>query len=244
MNKYILPAAAAGFLIGAGFGYANRDKIKQHVGYAGYLLPHKWYTGKAMLEMNLPLVQAITHDSTKFRPSEWSAYSAWFNGPEGLQGAKDPKLYMQWRDVVQQHYHRNPHHWRALHKHPKDVPTKYKLEAIADWYGVNRAKGLTNKSFKDWFEERKNRFPIDKGTIMDAEQRLKIAAKKENKYTSLEYTIASGDPLVKALTRNMAVDKQKAVWKRYAQIVLRNRNYGRSAKVPGEYIKNKESTHV
>jgi hypothetical protein len=65
--------------------------------------------------------------------------------------------------------------------------------------------------------------------------------KKENKYTSLEYTIASGDPFVKSLTRNMSADKQKAVWRRYAQIVLRNRNYGRTARVASEYIKTKES---
>jgi hypothetical protein len=42
---------------------------------------------------------------------------------------------------------------------------------------------------------------------------------KENKYTSLEYTIASGDPFVRALTKNIPTDKQKAVWRRYAQIV-------------------------
>jgi hypothetical protein len=66
----------------------------------------------------------------------------------------------------------------------------------------------------------------------------KLAERKQNKYTSLEYTVASGNPFVKALTRNMPVDKQKAVWRRYAQIVMRNRNYGRKGNVAGEYIKN------
>ena len=64
--------------------------------------------------------------------------------------------------------------------------------------------------------------------------------KKENKYTSLEYIVASGDPMVRALTRGLPPSQQKSIWRRYAQVVLRNRNYGRKNKVAGDYIKTKE----
>jgi hypothetical protein len=177
-QKLLLAATATG-LTGLGFGYLGHDKIKQHVGYAGYLLPHKYYTGKAAHEMDLPLGTILGHDMSKFRPDEWSAYSAWFNGPEGLQGTKNSKVFMEWKKEVGNHYERNPHHWRALHKHPEDVPMETKLESIADWYGVNRTKGMTKKDFKGWFQERKETFPLDKATVAEAERRLfKTGAKK------------------------------------------------------------------
>ncbi len=171
-NKKLLLAAGTAGLAGLGFGYLAHDNIKQHAGYAGYLFPHKWHTGKAAYQMDLPLSTVLGHDLSKFRPDEWSAYSAWFNGPKGLQGTQDPKLYMEWRKEVGRHYERNPHHWRALHKSPNEVPVETKLESIADWYGVNRAKGITRKPFKEWFMERKEKFPIDKPTVEEAERRL------------------------------------------------------------------------
>jgi hypothetical protein len=62
---------------------------------------------------------------------------------------------------------------------------------------------------------------------------------KDIKPTSLEYTIASNSPFVRALTKRMSPEQTKAVWRRYAQIVLRNRNYGRRGEVPGDYIRTK-----
>lgn len=300
MNKAIpLIAAGAG---GALAGYLLHDEVKKDIDYGSYLLPHKYYVFKASRELGLPLTRALGHDLSKFKPDEWMPYSDWFNGPKGLAGTKDQATYLNWRKAVEKHYTRNEHHWRPKHLEPNQVPLDVKLESIADWYGVNRAKGNTKKDFKDWFEERKHTFPIDKPTVDEASRRLfktaayliklamppqmapldikipkpitgrpaahvgspmkpgnlnmidnlnelsspvKVAAekkmpKKENNFTSLEYIIASGDPMVRALTKRLSPNQQKSMWRRYAQVVLRNRNYGRKNKVAGDYIKTKE----
>ena len=80
----------------------------------------------------------------------------------------------------------------------------------------------------------------DRLTISAHEAWEKQSAKKENNYTSLEYIIASGDPMVRALAKDLSPNQQKSMWRRYAQVVLRNRNYGRKNKVAGDYIKTKE----
>jgi hypothetical protein len=180
-NKKLLLAAGAAGLAGLGFGYLAHDNIKQHVGYAGYLLPHKYYVYKAAREMDVPILQALGHDLSKFYPDEWSAYSGWFNGPKGQYGTKDPKEFAHWRKGVAKHYARNEHHWRPKHLAPNEVPLDVKLESIADWYGVQRTRGFTNKKFKDWFEAKKSTFPIDKPTVEEAERRiLKNAENKVN----------------------------------------------------------------
>jgi Family of unknown function (DUF5662) len=235
----ILPIIA-GLSGGALAGYLLHDEVKKNVDYGSYLVPHKYYVFRGMRDMHLPLSQALAHDNSKFRPDEWVPYSNWFNGPSGLTGTKDRDTFLVWRDAVNKHYTRNDHHWRANHLDPDQVPTTIKLESIADWYGVQRAKGITNKSFKDWFEEKKNTFPIDKPTVEEGEARLKMASKNEkNTYTDLERIIASGDPMVRAITKGMPPEAQRSVWRRYAQVVLRNRNYGRKSKVAGDYIKTK-----
>ena len=375
MNKAI-PFIAAG--VGAAAGYLAHDEIKKDVGYGSYLIPHKYYVYKASREMGLPLSRALAHDNSKFRPDEWQAYSDWFNGPGGLQGTRNREAFLNFRTAVEKHYTRNEHHWRPKHLTPDQVPLDVKLESIADWYGVNRARGNTKETFKQWFERKKETFPIDKPTVNEAERRLfktatafstssevfkylrdnhirfvmagsygmrhirdnrdfdvnihpedydklkflgeektlphgdkyiliktsdkdieiyndwvprafnyntlspkgfikdeqgnpswtlnqvkewkqglgrpkdlidielinhniKLASmkKKENPYTSLEYIVASGDPMVKALTKGLPPDQQRSIWRRYAQVVLRNRNYGRKNKVAGDYIKTK-----
>jgi hypothetical protein len=55
----------------------------------------------------------------------------------------------------------------------------------------------------------------------------------------IEQIVAAGDPYVRAVTRNMPVDRQKAVWRRYALIVLRHHNYGRPNRVAGEYVRTR-----
>ena len=237
----IIAASAAG-IGGAIAGYLAHDEVKKDIDYGSYLIPHKYYVYKASREMGLPLTRALGHDLSKFRPDEWKAYSDWFNGPGGLHGERNRETFLNFRKGVEKHYTRNEHHWRPKHIAPNDVPLDVKLESIADWYGVNRARGNTKENFKNWFERKKETFPIDKPTVNEAERRLlKMSEKKkEVPYTSLEYIVASGDPMVRALTRGLPPSQQKSIWRRYAQVVLRNRNYGRKNKIAGEYIKTKE----
>ena len=377
--RYAVPVAAG--LAALGFAYANKEKIEPHVEYGKYLIPHKWYVGKAMREADLGWGQTLKHDLSKFGPSEWPQYVAYFNGPTGITGTNDKETYMEWRKAVQHHYKNNEHHWRALHKEPKDVPMKYRLEAIADWYGVNRAKGKTEASFKNWYRDKETFLPIDNATkeemrkrlgmgpmqktssvfdfgpimhsvrksmndfthltknktieefsalkakveplvhesirrlpVEDRKQLLKewqttvniaaprpvmkteqvtnnvkvvtdpplttakhftarryertgdvmadmvggkieahmpskyAAAKKPTKppvpsvnapHVPMSQVVASLDPMIQAMAKNMDPAKQKTMWKRYAEIVLEKRNYGRRGRVADEYIKTK-----
>lgn len=174
----MLPIAAA-TLAGLGFGYAFHDDIKKNVDYGSYLIPHKYYVYRAGSQLELPLSRTLKHDLSKFRPDEWSPYANWFNGPEGLHGTKNREVFLDWRKAVQKHYGRNEHHWRPKHLTPDQVSLDAKLESIADWYGVQRAKGDTKKNFKNWFEQKKDTFPIDKPTVQEAESRIfKNAARR------------------------------------------------------------------
>jgi hypothetical protein len=238
LNKPLL--IGLGFTGGATLGYAARDEIKKNVDYGSYLLRHKYHVYKGSRELGVPVGRALAHDISKFTPHEWVAYSNWFTGPEGLTGTRSKETFMAWRKAVGKHYKRNEHHWRKKGLTPNEVPMDVRLETLADWYGVQKARRTTTQSFKDWYQQRRDKFPIDNTTKAEADKRLGIkTAAKENKYTSLEYTITSGDPMIKAITARMSPDKQKAVWHRYAQIVLRNRNYGRKGKIADEFIRTK-----
>jgi hypothetical protein len=258
--KYTVPIATG--LAALGFAFAKREDIKPHIDYASYLIPHKYFVGKAMRDENLPWGQTLAHDLSKFTPSEWPQYVEYFNGPTGIKGTHDPETYLKWRAAVQHHYDNNKHHWRANHLEPKDVPMQYKLEAVADWYGVGRAKGAYKTSFKDWYTEKETFLPIDNATKEEVRKRLsmqpmmKEAAKKKKPapkkkvvkakpkapsvnapHVPMSMVVASLDPAVLAVSRNVDPAKQKKMWERYARIVLENRNYGRKGRVAGEYIK-------
>ena len=61
--RYAVPVAAG--LAALGFAYANKEKIEPHVEYGKYLIPHKWYVGKAMREADLGWGQTLKHDLSK-----------------------------------------------------------------------------------------------------------------------------------------------------------------------------------
>ena len=54
--------------------------LKAHLRYAGYLLRHKWYVFRACRQLGVPLWQALVHDWSKLRPSEWFPYVRFFYG--------------------------------------------------------------------------------------------------------------------------------------------------------------------
>lgn len=348
--KYTVPIATG--LAALGFAFANRDDIKPHIDYAKYLIPHKWHVGTAMRDADLGWGQTLKHDLSKFTPSEWPQYVAYFNGPTGIKGTNDKETYLEWRKAVQHHYANNEHHWRALHKEPKEVPMEYRLEAVADWYGVNRAKGKTKASFKNWYQDKETFLPIDNATkeemrkrlgmgpmskvgfsmsaernfahsavraierhemslpkevwqklnlvinegggkyirqatepkthiyeVMHENKPLRVIYHDEDKviktvlpqvgapakivgkidlsktgavmkkkppvpsvnapHVPMTQVVASLDPMIQAIAKNMDPAKQKTMWKRYAEIVLEKRNYGRRGRVADEYIKTK-----
>ncbi len=164
-------ASTVGGLLG---GYLLHDFAKQHGGYGVYLFPHKYYVYNAARQLGVDRKRAAKHDMSKLTPHEWNAWSAWFNGPHGLHARPDRKLYLHWKTVQNEHQKKNEHHWRSQGLAPSQVPLEVKLETIADWYGVNRATGITKQSFKEWYKTHRNTLQIDNETKEVADKKLGI----------------------------------------------------------------------
>ena len=150
-------------------------KIKDSANYGWYVSKHKANIVSPMLQMKLPLMQALKHDLSKLRPSEFGPYRDWFNGPKGINGTRDPKVHADWRKAVELHYTRNPHHWKKRGEEWQNVPLKVREESLADWYSVGktiRKKGTEFPTFKNWFQMHEKGLPIDSVVKKDVESKL------------------------------------------------------------------------
>lgn len=83
--------------------------MRRHLAYFRYVLRHKWFVFVAAIWLRVPIWNAIFHDWTKFRPSEWLDYAWTFYKPDGSkQYAESPEFAHAWM----LHQHRNKHHWQ------------------------------------------------------------------------------------------------------------------------------------
>ena len=108
-------------------------------------------------ELGVPLKVLLKHDVDKFQPNRFRQYSDWFFGPEGVKGTKNPSLRKRWRETVDTHYAQNPHH---AHKLGLEQPLTNQLEALVDWYSVNKSTKQTSLRFADWYKQKRNDLPI------------------------------------------------------------------------------------
>lgn len=135
-----------------------------HWKYLLYVCKHKWFVFLACIRLGVSLRQAITHDWSKFLPSEWFAYVHFFYTEH-----KDKAAF----DIAWNHHQKaQPHHWqywllitdsddprlRAL-----PMPRKYVLEMLADWSGAGRA--INGKSdVRGWYEKMKDKIILEDET--------------------------------------------------------------------------------
>lgn len=133
-----------------------------------YILRHKYHLYTGGREIDLPRIQLLTHDLSKFRPSEFVPYKRFFFGE------KTPQTKKNFLEAVRKyHYKRNPHHPEHWDK-GEDMPLKNKLEMIADWYSAGKTQGTHKfKSFKSWFKKNRNSLEIDEALKKEIEDRLK-----------------------------------------------------------------------
>lgn len=181
IKKYVLPAAVVGTVGGAAYSiykhHQKKAELKDSPSYAWYVTKHKANIVSPMLQMGLPLKQALIHDLNKYSPAQFGPYREWFKGSKGLTGTQDPETFKKWRKAVDIHYASNPHHWKQQGLKPSDVPMKYKMESVADWYSVqktNRPAGTKAIPFKQWYSERRTALPIDKATKHEIDLALDI----------------------------------------------------------------------
>jgi len=124
--------------------------------YLKYVIRHKWFVFRECLKIGL-IWRGITHDLSKFKPSELIPYARYFYGNypsiESVHGDFRNQISPFKEDIERQfdkawlfHIHRNPHHWQYWLLQEDDgplknipIPVKYLKEMLCDWRGAGRA---------------------------------------------------------------------------------------------------------
>ena len=143
--------------------------MKHYIQYLKYVLNHKRYVMVECFKEGM-YWQGITHDLSKFLPSEFSPYANYFHNTDGsskvirdktgyYQAAEtgDPKFTVAWL----YHQNRNPHHWQfwvlALDDGgtlPVPMSEKYAKEMVCDWVGAGKAQGYISPPGNRYMETR------------------------------------------------------------------------------------------
>ena len=143
----------------------------KHLRYLWYVLRHRWYVFVECCRLGI-IWRGLTHDLSKFRPSEWFAYTEFFYGvaieilhevdgkidtteAEQVFAARKVAFNLAWL----KHIHRNPHHWQNWRLRKDNgstklipMPSKYVKEMLADWRGAGKAQGF--EEIGPWYEKR------------------------------------------------------------------------------------------
>lgn len=148
-------------------------KIKIYTEYLGYLLSHKYLVGKMLMQRKLWLL-AIVHDLSKFRPDEFSKYARYY--------ATHKRMPIE--DAWHRHLHRNKHHWQYWlfidnegNMKAFEMPEKYVIEMIADWYAVAIIEGGYNKleqRVAEWYFSRQNKILLHQNTKKFVEDNISV----------------------------------------------------------------------
>lgn len=112
--------------------------------YLVYILKHKLYVFQACLLLNVPLWRAISHDWTKFLPSEFSAYANYFYDDEGnKKTSRTDAETVAYMAAWQHHEANNKHHW-GYWVCFNAAPERYLLQAHGDGYPLSVYDPLEN----------------------------------------------------------------------------------------------------
>lgn len=168
-----------------------------HWRYLKYLCRHKWFVFIAGCRLGIPFL-ALMHDNSKFLPSEWFAYVAYFYGGE-RQSWADVPAGVKWdfgeaawkcsKEGVQEafdlawlhHEKRNKHHWQRWVLQLDDggskclpMPDRYRREMLADWIGAGRAiSGRRDPA--PWYLANKDKIQLHPATREWIERQMGIA---------------------------------------------------------------------
>jgi hypothetical protein len=156
--------------------------------YLKYILRHKWFVFSECRKDGITW-RGITHDLSKFRPSEFIPYARYFYGdyPEYKSGVttKYPHLFKE--DIGRhfdkawlKHIHRNPHHWQhwLLQEDDGDlknipIPPKVLKEMVCDWRGAGRAIAGTDET-PAWYLENMTNISLEFMSQKFVEKRLGV----------------------------------------------------------------------
>lgn len=121
------------------------------------------------------------HDESKKSSEEYDAYDKYFYGNN-----KSYAVVQDFNRAWLHHIHNNPHHWQywiLINDDPDsgsivlDMPYKYIVEMICDWWAFSWTKGNLYEIF-DWYDGRKHYIQLSPKTRKTVESILdKIRAK-------------------------------------------------------------------
>jgi hypothetical protein len=130
-----------------------------------YILKHKWFVFLACCRLGI-WWRGITHDLSKFRPSEFIPYARHFfndvkRGATGYYKSEDTLIDPNFDYAWFLHQKRNDHHWQywiiPLDEDENgptcstvEMPLNVCKEMVADWIGAGRVQGTPNT--KRWYE--------------------------------------------------------------------------------------------
>lgn len=148
------------------------------VKYDNYITEHKDNVVKAAewLRHNVPSIgindicgfgsDLWRHDDSKFTKEEYDAYDTYFYDKR-TKAVKENFNYA-WLH----HIHNNPHHWQywvLINDDPEegtvalDIPYKYVIEMICDWWSFSWKTGNLYEIF-NWYDKHKKRMILSENT--------------------------------------------------------------------------------
>ena len=160
----------------------HRANVKKGYDWIKENLPYAIRPG-----MDLDWHMEFGHDQSKNEPDEYEAYDAYFYGRN-----RSYKVVQDFRKAFLLHINRNPHHWQhwiLINDDPNeeeiamDMPYKYILEMVCDWWSFSWAKGDLNEIF-NWWEEHEKYIKISvktRQTVIDILSSIKIKLKEMEK---------------------------------------------------------------
>ena len=117
----------------------------------------------------------FAHDASKTMDDEYDPYDKYFYG-----GNRSSQVVEDFNYAWNLHIHRNPHHWQyfvIICDNPDegeiilDMPYKYALEMICDWWSFSWKTGNLYEIF-DWYDERKDYIKLSHKTRVIVEDIL------------------------------------------------------------------------
>lgn len=163
--------------------------MSKHLKYGSYVLRHKWFVFIEALKLGIPWL-GIIHDLSKFLPSEWIPYAAFFYGEK--PSPRDNTGYYKPTDTGNQafdfawllHQKRNKHHWQwwilpddSGGQKTLPMPDKYRREMLADWRGAGRAQGYGDNT-PEWYEANKHKMRLHPDTREWIEREIAAQAER------------------------------------------------------------------
>ena len=139
--------------------------------YAWYVIRHKWFVLVECWRRGL-IWRGLTHDLSKFRPSEFIPYARYFyggsypllmdtHGDERMAALNSWRIFQERVDADfdlawLRHQKRNDHHWQWWILPEDDGGEKIiemayraRKEMLCDWHGAGRAQGTPDT--KEWY---------------------------------------------------------------------------------------------